>query len=106
MLVLIARTAPQQDTAARDLADMALTLAAFGQPLTVLFCGPGVLQLRGHDNDDHPLSSLVDFGIHCAAEQHALTTWLSDTPCPAHVSPLDPDAVRTLLHGASQVWGW
>ncbi|MCH8542957.1 MAG: DsrE family protein [Alcanivorax sp.] len=114
MNLLIAHSAPDTDTqsdadsAARDLADMALTLAAFAQPVTVLFSGAGVRQLaRGGDPDlSEQLLNLPEFGVECVAEAEALADWPgADAPL-IPVTPLSASEVQALMHQATQVWGW
>ena len=110
MNLLIARSAPDTDTAVRDLADMALTLAAFAQPVTVLFSGAGVLSLLQDQHGDSELAeqlhNLPDFDIRCVAEAQAMTDQLGGDAPLIPVTPLSVSEVQALMHQATQVWGW
>ena len=108
MNMLIARSAPGADTAPRDLADMALTLAAFAQPVTVLFSGAGVLQLGEHGDTElaEQLLNLPEFGVQCVAEAEALSDALGSATALIPVASLSVSEVQGLMHQATQVWGW
>lgn len=108
MNLLMARSAPGADTAPGDLADMALTLAAFAQPVTVLFSGAGLLQLGQHGDAEltERLLNLPEFGVQCVAEAGALADSLGSATPLIPVAPLSVSEVQALMHQATQVWGW
>jgi len=108
--LLICRTAPHQDDSLTELLDMALTLAAFGQSVTLLFLGDGIRHLivgnpaPGRRDPAELLHALPDYGITCVAPRSALEK-LTDPPW-LPVTALDDDALPALLAQASHAWGW
>ncbi|AJD48214.1 hypothetical protein S7S_09000 [Isoalcanivorax pacificus W11-5] len=106
--LLICRTPPHQDDSLAELLDMALTLAAFGQSVTLLFLGEAIQHLIGHGpatgrrDITELLNALSDYGITCAAPHSALETVTPFVP----VTAVNDDALPALLAQASHAWGW
>lgn len=107
--LLICRTPPHQDDSLPELLDMALTLAAFGQTVTLLFLGDAIRHLHHNATDTarrnagELLRALPEYGITCAAPCGVLTTG-EDLLVP--VTAVDDDALPALLAQASHTWGW
>lgn len=107
--LLICRTPPHQDDSLPELLDMALTLAAFGQSVTLLFLGDAVQHLSYAETDTarrdtgELLRALPEYGITCAAPRRALEK-TGDPFVP--VTAVDDDALPALLAQASHAWGW
>jgi len=106
--LLICRTPPGQDDSLAELLDMALTLAAFGQSVTLLFLGEAVQHLNGHGpatgrrDTTELLNALSDYGITCAAPRSGLETgWAPSVP----VTAVNDDALPALRAQASHAWG-
>jgi len=114
--LVVIRHAPYGSGLSRAAVDAALAMAAFEQPVTVLFLGDGVLQLVpsqdsqriGLKNIGRLLASFPLYGIEQVyADAQALRRYGMD-PLAAPVStvPLEGDAVRALLCGHDHLLGF
>ena len=107
--LLICRTPPHQDDSLPELLDMALTLAAFGQSVTLLFLGEAIQHLNHAGTDTarrdagELLHALPEYGITCAAPRSLLEK--AGNSC-VPVTAVDDDALPALLAHASHAWGW
>lgn len=105
VLVMIDR-APYGDWRGREALDMAFSLAAFDQPVSVLFKGPGVNWLRsgqepgdlGQKNLAKQLGAAALFGVEALlVDQDALASY--GLSADALSSPAQPVAVASELFG-------
>jgi len=105
--LVVIRHSPYGSGLARAAVDAALAMAAFEQPVKVLFLGDGVLQLFpsqdsqriGLKNIGRLLASFPLYGIEQVyADAQALRRYGMDPlTAPVNTLPLEDDAVRALL---------
>lgn len=106
-LLIVLRHSPYGGSLARSGLDIALAAGAFEQPVCVLFCGAGVLQLApgqdggaiGRKTHAKQLAALPLYDIdQCYADAQALHDYNIDTDqAPMPVTPLDDAAIHALL---------
>lgn len=112
-VIVISRTPPQGSSRSRAALDAALALAAFDQPVALLFLGAGVLQLfpdqdgrtLGRRDLYRQIESLPLYDVeHVWAEQEALETFgLEAVVLPDFVSVVGLAELRHRLGRAHQV---
>ncbi|WP_434776451.1 sulfurtransferase complex subunit TusC [Pseudomonas oryzihabitans] len=110
--LVISRQPALGGPAPREALDIVLAGGAFELPLAMLFAGPGVTQLLAADSTaleqkdlSANLSALSLFGVDAIYAEASALQRLGITPeqLPAWVTPLEPEALATLIHDHDQV---
>ena len=106
-ILLVCRQAPYSGSLARAGLDIALAMAAFEQPVDLLFCGEGVLQLLpgqdttelGARNLGKTLASLPLYGVETLyVDARSLETFgISQDSLPAGCEVIDSAAINALM---------
>ena len=114
-LLVVLRHSPYGSSLARSGVDIALAAAAFEHPVSVLLSGPGVLQLAQNQHGEalgrktlgKQLASLPLYDIETVyADAKSLAAHGIDAAqAPLPVTPLDEDAIGTLLNSHRHVLG-
>lgn len=114
-LLLVLRHSPYGTSMARSSLDIALAAGAFEQPVTILFSGPGVLQLAPDQHGDvlgrktlgKQLAAFPLYDIERVyADAGSLVLHSIDpTLAPVPVEALGADAVNALLRNHRHVMG-
>ena len=114
--LVIIRHTPYGSSLGRTALDAALAMAAFDQPVQLLFLGEGVLHLLP-DQDSHaigvknigkllaamPLYEIASVYVDAdAARRHGLDLALAPLPCES----LDPAGIRTLMSSNDHLLGF